>query len=258
MKKLILLALSCFIGANTFTMRRGAPTTPEKIQMSRRKGRDLLGQMKKSDITLQDLHDLAKNVQVEIDYLNVVARPQFARELEVDLMKVLTPKVYTGVKRAPAKSSAPLMIEDLRLMIEGPGSQPTPGVPALPAPGPHPAPKPGPAPQPAPVVYKNGIEAFWKVEKRKGPVPVQGFIDPSREMSQNQIETLNAQNRELARNILGVNANASKRDITLAYRKLMSRWHPDKMAQRPIPGTTEPLVREASQFVSNAFKILTQ
>lgn len=55
---------------------------------------------------------------------------------------------------------------------------------------------------------------------------------------------------------LGVEANTSDGDIKKAYRKLMSEYHPDKLAGRGVPQDMIKVATERSQEIQSAYEII--
>ena len=57
---------------------------------------------------------------------------------------------------------------------------------------------------------------------------------------------------------LGIDANASDRDVKKAYRKLMSEYHPDKLIGQGVPDDMIKVATERSQEVQTAYGIIKE
>jgi DnaJ like chaperone protein len=55
---------------------------------------------------------------------------------------------------------------------------------------------------------------------------------------------------------LGVTADAQPADIKRAYRKLMSKNHPDKLAARGLPESMRPVAEERSREINSAYDLI--
>jgi DnaJ like chaperone protein len=53
---------------------------------------------------------------------------------------------------------------------------------------------------------------------------------------------------------LGIEANASDREVTKAYRRQMSRHHPDKLVARGLPESMAQLAKEKTQRIQEAYE----
>lgn len=62
----------------------------------------------------------------------------------------------------------------------------------------------------------------------------------------------------LAYDTLGVKPSASKAEIKRAYRKLMSKHHPDKLMSRGAPEVMLNLAKEKTQSIQKAFEIISK
>lgn len=70
-----------------------------------------------------------------------------------------------------------------------------------------------------------------------------------------------AENREArlddAHATLGVDPDASDAEVKKAYRRLMSRHHPDKLAGRGMPESMRPVAEEKTREIRKAYDIIT-
>lgn len=63
-------------------------------------------------------------------------------------------------------------------------------------------------------------------------------------------------NRDNALAVLGLTKNASEKDIKLAYRKLMSQHHPDKLVSQGLPPHMMEIAKQKSQDIQSAYEFL--
>ena len=63
-------------------------------------------------------------------------------------------------------------------------------------------------------------------------------------------------NRAQALALLGLNSDATQRDIKVAYRKLMSQHHPDKLVSQGLPKHMMELAVKKSQDIQAAYEFL--
>lgn len=63
-------------------------------------------------------------------------------------------------------------------------------------------------------------------------------------------------NRAQALALLGLNSDATQRDIKVAYRKLMSQHHPDKLVSQGLPKHMMELAVKKSQDIQAAYEYL--
>ncbi|MCQ8878167.1 co-chaperone DjlA [Pseudoalteromonas shioyasakiensis] len=66
----------------------------------------------------------------------------------------------------------------------------------------------------------------------------------------------NGMNRTQALALLGLNNEASARDIKVAYRKLMAQHHPDKLVSQGLPKHMMELAVKKSQDIQSAYEFL--
>ncbi|KTF12422.1 co-chaperone DjlA [Pseudoalteromonas sp. H105] len=66
----------------------------------------------------------------------------------------------------------------------------------------------------------------------------------------------NGMNRTQALALLGLNNEASERDIKVAYRKLMAQHHPDKLVSQGLPKHMMELAVKKSQDIQSAYEFL--
>ena len=66
----------------------------------------------------------------------------------------------------------------------------------------------------------------------------------------------NNMNRAQALALLGLNSDATQRDIKVAYRKLMSQHHPDKLVSQGLPKHMMELAVKKSQDIQAAYEYL--
>lgn len=58
--------------------------------------------------------------------------------------------------------------------------------------------------------------------------------------------------------VLGVHANASDHDIKTAYRRLLSRHHPDKLVAKGLPEEMMTLAKEKTQQITKAYETINE
>ena len=66
----------------------------------------------------------------------------------------------------------------------------------------------------------------------------------------------NGMNRAQALALLGLNNDASARDIKVAYRKLMAQHHPDKLVSQGLPKHMMEVAVKKSQDIQAAYEYL--
>ena len=66
----------------------------------------------------------------------------------------------------------------------------------------------------------------------------------------------NGMNRAQALALLGLNSDASARDIKVAYRKLMAQHHPDKLVSQGLPKHMMEVAVKKSQDIQAAYEYL--
>jgi DnaJ like chaperone protein len=77
-----------------------------------------------------------------------------------------------------------------------------------------------------------------------------------REGSGHHVPPNNSMNRPQALALLGLNSEATARDIKVAYRKLMSQHHPDKLVSQGLPKHMMELAVKKSQDIQAAYEYL--
>ncbi|MBB1282299.1 co-chaperone DjlA [Pseudoalteromonas sp. SR41-1] len=84
----------------------------------------------------------------------------------------------------------------------------------------------------------------------------QGQSSSYREGSGHHVPPNNNMNRAQALALLGLNSDATQRDIKVAYRKLMSQHHPDKLVSQGLPKHMMELAVKKSQDIQAAYEYL--
>ncbi|CAM2982980.1 co-chaperone DjlA [Pseudoalteromonas distincta] len=84
----------------------------------------------------------------------------------------------------------------------------------------------------------------------------QGQSSSYREGSGHHVPPNNNMDRAQALALLGLNSDASQRDIKVAYRKLMSQHHPDKLVSQGLPKHMMELAVKKSQDIQAAYEYL--
>ena len=84
----------------------------------------------------------------------------------------------------------------------------------------------------------------------------QGQSSSYREGSGHHVPPNNNMNRAQALALLGLNSDATQRDIKVAYRKLMSQHHPDKLVSQGLPKHMMELAVKKSQDIQAAYEFL--
>ena len=84
----------------------------------------------------------------------------------------------------------------------------------------------------------------------------QGQSSSYREGSGHHVPLNNNMNRAQALALLGLNSDATQRDIKVAYRKLMSQHHPDKLVSQGLPKHMMELAVKKSQDIQAAYEYL--
>ncbi len=84
----------------------------------------------------------------------------------------------------------------------------------------------------------------------------QGQSSSYREGSGHHAPPNNNMNRAQALALLGLNSDATQRDIKVAYRKLMSQHHPDKLVSQGLPKHMMELAVKKSQDIQAAYEYL--
>ena len=84
----------------------------------------------------------------------------------------------------------------------------------------------------------------------------QGQSSSYREGSGHHVPPNNNMDRAQALALLGLNGDASQRDIKVAYRKLMSQHHPDKLVSQGLPKHMMELAVKKSQDIQAAYEYL--
>ena len=77
-----------------------------------------------------------------------------------------------------------------------------------------------------------------------------------REGSGHHVPPSNDMNRSQALALLGLNKDASQRDIKVAYRKLMAQHHPDKLVSQGLPKHMMEVAVKKSQDIQAAYEYL--
>lgn len=77
-----------------------------------------------------------------------------------------------------------------------------------------------------------------------------------REGSGHNVPPSKNMNRSQAFALLGLNVNATQRDIKLAYRKLMAQHHPDKLVSQGLPKHMMEVAVKKSQDIQAAYEYL--
>lgn len=77
-----------------------------------------------------------------------------------------------------------------------------------------------------------------------------------REGAGHHVPPSNNMNRTQAFALLGLSANATQRDIKLAYRKLMAQHHPDKLVSQGLPKHMMEVAVKKSQDIQAAYEYL--
>ena len=84
----------------------------------------------------------------------------------------------------------------------------------------------------------------------------QGQSSSYKEGSGHHVPPNNNMNRAQALALLGLNSDATQRDIKVAYRKLMSQHHPDKLVSQGLPKHMMELAVKKSQDIQAAYEYL--
>ncbi|WP_165724775.1 co-chaperone DjlA [Pseudoalteromonas sp. SA25] len=84
----------------------------------------------------------------------------------------------------------------------------------------------------------------------------QGQSSSYREGSGQHVPPNNNMNRAQALALLGLSSDATQRDIKVAYRKLMSQHHPDKLVSQGLPKHMMELAVKKSQDIQAAYEYL--
>ncbi len=84
----------------------------------------------------------------------------------------------------------------------------------------------------------------------------QGQSSSYREGSGHHVPPNNNMNRAQALALLGLSSDATQRDIKVAYRKLMSQHHPDKLVSQGLPKHMMELAVKKSQDIQAAYEYL--
>ncbi|KAA1152472.1 co-chaperone DjlA [Pseudoalteromonas sp. FUC4] len=84
----------------------------------------------------------------------------------------------------------------------------------------------------------------------------QGQSSSYREGSGHHVPPNNNMDRAQALALLGLNSDATQRDIKVAYRKLMSQHHPDKLVSQGLPKHMMELAVKKSQDIQAAYEYL--
>ena len=84
----------------------------------------------------------------------------------------------------------------------------------------------------------------------------QGQSSSYREGSGHHVPPNNNMNRAQALALLGLNSDATQREIKIAYRKLMSQHHPDKLVSQGLPKHMMELAVKKSQDIQAAYEYL--
>ncbi|MEH6480057.1 MULTISPECIES: co-chaperone DjlA [Pseudoalteromonas] len=84
----------------------------------------------------------------------------------------------------------------------------------------------------------------------------QGQSSSYSEGSGHHVPPNNNMNRAQALALLGLNSDATQRDIKVAYRKLMSQHHPDKLVSQGLPKHMMELAVKKSQDIQAAYEYL--
>jgi len=97
---------------------------------------------------------------------------------------------------------------------------------------------------------------FRKQQQRFNQQQSQGQSNSYREGSGHHVPPSNNMDREQALALLGLNSDASQRDMKVAYRKLMSQHHPDKLVSQGLPKHMMELAVKKSQDIQAAYEYL--
>ena len=97
---------------------------------------------------------------------------------------------------------------------------------------------------------------FRKQQQRFNQQQSQGQSSSYREGSGHHVPPNNNMDRAQALALLGLNSDASQRDIKVAYRKLMSQHHPDKLVSQGLPKHMMELAVKKSQDIQAAYEYL--
>ncbi|MFL3651455.1 MAG: co-chaperone DjlA [Pseudoalteromonas sp.] len=84
----------------------------------------------------------------------------------------------------------------------------------------------------------------------------QGQSSSYREGSGHHVPPDNSMNRSQALALLGLNSDATARDIKVAYRKLMAQHHPDKLVSQGLPKHMMEVAVKKSQDIQAAYEYL--
>ncbi|MEM5478764.1 co-chaperone DjlA [Pseudoalteromonas fuliginea] len=84
----------------------------------------------------------------------------------------------------------------------------------------------------------------------------QGQSSSYREGSGHHVPPSNSMNRTQALALLGLNDGVTEREIKVAYRKLMSQHHPDKLVSQGLPKHMMELAVKKSQDIQAAYEYL--
>ena len=106
------------------------------------------------------------------------------------------------------------------------------------------------------VLKRYQAEFNFRQQQQRYKQQQQGQSSSYREGSGHHVPPDNSMNRSQALALLGLNSDATARDIKVAYRKLMAQHHPDKLVSQGLPKHMMEVAVKKSQDIQAAYEYL--